>query len=235
MVSFINCRFSPDREAHPSVSAIKYLQQPIAIIWGNQHESHDEAVLLNIDESRCVTLKIEKRATLASLSEMKVMHFLSIDSCAPLDDHSLLDVEISKSGIVYIKLKEYIKYAELGHRLFLNIRCYHRDKVEWMTEDNPVAMSQAELVFDGLDIHPLRPPPTKNASVKFHVNGEAIEIWIAGKRSAIVDKSRGILSSFFTRSGEDIFVGEGLRPNFTRAATDNDGGGIDRSRKIMPT
>ena len=240
-------RFSPDRDPHPAVSSIKYLQQHIVILIEGMRKTGN---VLEVGHSQEAHFRIENRSVFAPLSQFSMKYFLSIDSMTHMnghpkasdgncDQHSdiiLHDIIPSESARMSIDVSDYSRYARLGHKVFLNFRCYHRNKVEWMEKDVPIAMDQIELIFFNESITSIPPKPRSMKGIRWTEDVKSITIWIGEERTSVIDKAKGAVTNFYDRKGEDIFFGgNGMSPNFTRAATDNDMGGIDRSRKIMPT
>eukprot|EP00547_Thalassionema_nitzschioides_P008698 CAMPEP_0194231106 /NCGR_PEP_ID=MMETSP0156-20130528/44756_1 /TAXON_ID=33649 /ORGANISM="Thalassionema nitzschioides, Strain L26-B" /LENGTH=1110 /DNA_ID=CAMNT_0038963715 /DNA_START=337 /DNA_END=3669 /DNA_ORIENTATION=- len=233
----INGIFSPDREPHPAVTSIKYVQQPISFRWKQQNLHHEEAKVIKVEDNS-VEIQIENRFSFTSLEELTVRYFLSLDSMEhtrgqlPPRDR-LFDVKPSSEGTIVVNVKDYLKELESEHRVFLNLRCFYSHEVEWMGKDIPIATDQVEIVAGKAS----RCIPTRQGTglkLAFSESNESITIYNGDKPQATIDKSTGLLTSFFTNRGENIFANNGLIPNFKRAVTDNDRGGVDRMKQIMP-
>mmetsp|Transcript_25069 Transcript_25069/g.37088 ORF Transcript_25069/g.37088 Transcript_25069/m.37088 type:complete len:1513 (-) Transcript_25069:7-4545(-) len=242
----INGIFSPTREPHPAVVEIKYLQQPVAIHCTNIKKDNRRSINLNASSCTRAHFRIENRSLETPLSSYKVQYFISTDNMMTTEDNSLFSTNGGNSknldisnGTASVDLGTFVIGARQGYRLFFNVSFFRSNEVEWMNSLLPVASEQFEIFFENERVSIL--PTSQESTMKMQESEESVEIWIRKKddrfmtRTAVIDKATGALTSFRTNSGKDILIGnQGLKPNFTRASTDNDRGGIDRIKGLMP-
>ena len=125
------------------------------------------------------------------------------------------------------------KYLSQKKRCWINFRWYFCERRAWEEDDIPIATEKVELCYGEDLTFDLNSTRGEESSIKVQETLDVFEVWVRNeedrfmKKCATIDKETGEISSFCNHLGEDILL-EPIRPNFTRAPTDNDRGGIDR-------
>jgi beta-galactosidase len=221
----INGIFSPDRKPHPSVHEIKYLQQAIQIF--NKSISF-------IDDAICVAVVFTKDDDVSYLSwdQLQCSWMLhEVRGTKIVANSCLVRKEIESNLSVTITLpKELLNFDSIA---WLSFRwdCCENDKKEWQTTTT-IASGQIQICDNYTVFSSRIMDQTSFTTTYLHTN-ESVEIWQNNCRIAIVNTSDGMLHSFLTRNGTEVLRSP-LRFNITRAFTDNDRGGIDRMKHLMP-
>jgi len=232
----INGIFSPDREEHPAVAEIKYLQQPISI-----EAERKDAKKIFVTSDMKVQIYLRNRFLFRKLDQIEFNW--SVTSDASLDVvHTSETRSVPVDGMLSIDLDHESKKLIGNCCLWLNIQCMVQG------EDHVIAREQFELLGESeeleLDYEIINAPCKDNQGKRLEiVNGESsTEVWLLTKnrndqktKIAAIDHSSGLLITHATQSGFGTMADNtGLSPNYTRAVTDNDRGGIDRIKHLMP-
>ena len=225
----INGLFSPDREEHPSVHEIKYLQQPIKI-----QSLRKGATRIFVTSPHEVQLRLINNFSFRTLDETD--WFWSIKGDMSNDEICTSSVfPVSHDGAITVKLNENVIKLLGMQQLWLNIRCCLKGSQEI------IAREQFELVGDStssIDVVDSTHSTKLKAKLIVKNSSDFIETsQIVGDKSlkiVTISKIDGQLKSLYTPSGTSIINGLGMMPNYTRAVVDNDQGGIDLLGSILP-
>ena len=229
----INGMFSPDREPHPCVAEIKYLQQPAAVRLPDASTrillSHSNASALH------VLLKIVNRYTFRDLGHLDWTWKLCLEYQP--------DVNICGNSILLENGNLVIDLTIWSNQLFnqgnmctgevfLNIEGR-------LCEDQPWAEKGHLLVGEQFPVKVEGPGVAEGPDRDAHEDKEVSPLQVAQDSSTIevlrgpaaqsflvVDKATGGIKSIKS-DGVDLFSGRGMVPNLTRATTDNDRGGME--------
>ena len=222
--------FSPDREPHPAVSEIKYLQQPVTF-------SFDRDVEVPIDgNSASVVLRAQNRYTFRDLSHLNwSWHLMSNRSTDPIHSgffelpsrHDAHDIVIILDGAVG-KVHDLEKSRpKNGNTYFLNIRGFLATEESWASEGHLLVQEQFKVNFTFTKIvaHSAPSRVTEKAILRVQETKTQVLITASGAMFAIIDIQTGALIDYSPRLN-NLLAGP-ARANFTRAATDNDRGGME--------
>lgn len=232
--------FSPDREPHPAVTEIKFLQQPVFFSGVSGNSSF--RVSVSADSQPTVALKVENRYSFRDLSHLawswelvsnrssvsiRTAHF---QLSGNLDSQQVL----LKLQSVVTRVRKLEKWKPaMGNSYFLNIRgCLNKD-TSWADAGHVLVRQQFGVTFEFGEILTPVPTPVRPArKVRLEANGDdgnVIEVFrVTGSERrpfATIDKQSGGLSSYCPL-GRNL-LSQSLLPNFCRAATDNDKGGLE--------
>jgi hypothetical protein len=230
--------FTPDREPHPSVSEIKYLQQPVDILSDQPGEHCD--ILLDVSGRSVspVRLAIHNRYVFQDLSHLVWKWSLVSDRSAEVllegaaitaEELSILDFGLALDKICEV---EKLRTAEFGCAYFLNIQGFLANSQSWSEAGHILVSKQFSLCFNfgteqqssdqdhrsGRDFGPLL----------VRENDQHIEaLRSSGIPMVVISKTTGSIVSV-DWDGCNILCGDGgVKPNYTRATTDNDRGGME--------
>lgn len=231
----INGIFSPDREPHPSVHEIKYLQQPIQILAVEQ--------FLNGGDSGNVTIAFAKQDDVSYLSwnSLKfVWELYDVKGEVFVGGKHSFSNQNNTSISVTVKIPS--DFLGKATKVWLNFGwyCDDRDRKEWQNT-SLISQDQIELraatKFDNTSR--LIANPASPMILKCERSENEVEIWTQNseldgfKRRAVISSVDGMLVSFVTKRGIEVLMSP-FQFNMTRAFTDNDRGGIERIKHLMP-
>ena len=247
----INGLYSPEREPHPAVAEVKYLQQPVKFtVHGDGAKVGGKG-----KEPLEVSIKIKNRHSFIDLSHLELSYSITCDTsetdlasgkgialaeyvnikAASVTPASLLDMEVLPSKVwlsVKATLKEAATWAPKGH-----VVATEQFEVALNLDDVPtnVASRSSPSVLRKLTMGTLTGARTglvsagnPEAEISVSDEGDSLNIAIDKvKGSVIVDKKSGGLLKMMTPAKKTVITGAsgGVIYNFTRAATDNDRGG----------
>lgn len=229
--------FSPERDPHPCVAEIKYLQQPAAItstkvlrirIDRNAMKSQDHM-------AKDLILQVTNRYSFIGLDHLswKWCFFceshpgeivrgntvlengeLRIDTAAiygllnSISWHGCASGYLSVSGI----LESTTTWADAGHVV--------------VSEQLPILLVSQLVVCEDHSQKPLTATVSRGVPIVCE-NDLTMTVELKDKDTKLViDKSSGDITKM-TINGDEILCGKGMRSNFSRAATDNDKGGME--------
>lgn len=256
----INGMFSPDREPHPAVHEIKYLQQPIQITPRSSIGStllegdHGTTIVLNVaamNTNVALLFHALNRYTFRDLSHLVWTWDLKSNRSSETIRTGRFDIPMF-GGQFEVYLNEVISRVRLLERANLEST---RDNVYWLNmigclkapccwadAGHVVARDQFRIAFQFEEsLSPIkRKPkfivPSFLDSVVDENYVEIIQTVGSGDKRHVlakIDKQTGTLHQY-APNGRNIFYGEqGLVPNFLRAATDNDKGGMELALNFM--
>ena len=237
--------FSPEREPHPCVAEIKYLMQPVDLsITNNGNENIIHLNVANLGTVEPVKINVTNRYVFRDLSHLTWTWQLICDrSTASLlegtspTENGLTCLNISKA-LTKILAVERLQTSKLDCKYFLNIQGRLKASESWADAGHVVINHQWPIRFswdEGTKSFEI-PKPIISSEVtlgplRVVVDETAIQI-SRGPSSPFVrlSKTSGRIQSLCWKddgTGNVLFGDEGIRPNFTRATTDNDRGGME--------
>jgi beta-galactosidase len=234
--------FGPDREPHPAVAEIKFLQQPVAFssLEGPLGEITPLLVAVTSSLKASVALRITNRYEFRNLTHLSWLWELTSDrSDKPIRSTSFELTDQDGSGGLVLKLDGAMKRVELleftrpnqGNSYFLNIRGFLREDTTWANACHTLVTQQFPVKFVFEKPLDRREAKSLKRSAKLEVTEEANTVEVFRDTDdgttplVIVNKQSGAIVSF-APSGKNVLNGA-MQPNFTRASTDNDKGGIE--------
>jgi len=245
-ISFSQGLFSPDREPHPAVQELKYLQQPVAFKVSASESSDMPVIRMDVNESPTALLNVINRYTFRDLSHL-IWAWNVTSDCAtePIASGSfdITDKTLDEGLVLHLKqvvtrVARETKKREHPVTCFLNLRGSLKEATSWAKKGHQLVSQQFRLEFDGLEVPEKLNSKDDNvpvgASLTVVEDSSTVRVLPTGKEVAplvIIDKSTGAIQSFSTPTGKNILASPtevdvaGVVPNFTRAATDNDMGG----------
>lgn len=224
--------FSPERDPHPSVAEIKYLQQPAAITSEKVLRLRVDRKAMNSQDynAKAFVLKVTNRYSFIGLDHLRWRwHFfcdshpsLGVERDVVLENgelriesapiYSILD-SIDWQGCEYGylcfsgALKSSTSWAEAGHVI--------------VSEQLPILLASRLVVPEDRSSQRLVEAKTPKVSE----GDSTVELEVQDTK-LVVDKASGDIIRM-ELNGEAFLCGQGLRSNFSRAATDNDKGGME--------
>lgn len=236
--------FSPDREAHPAVTEIKFLQQPVFFMPGSESDDNCIHVLVDGDRAASIVLRASNRYTFRDLSHLAwSWHLTSNRSTEPLrsgcfelpNRHNVQDiVVILDAAISSVRELEQTRPTK-GNRYFLNIRGYLVKNTTWAPAGHILVQQQLPLRFDFERSIPRQTANRPIAFKRLKVDSNDRLVSITRERDSepfvVLNKATGGMLVYSPR-GKNLLHKE-TAPNFTRAATDNDKGGLELTLDFM--
>jgi hypothetical protein len=230
------------------VQELKYLQQPVA--FKVAPSQNNRTVSLNVNDPPVIVLDVVNRYTFRDLSHLKWTWNVTSDYAVGLIASGRFDIDgktISEGLRIPMKqvVPKVTKEAEkAGYpiKYYLNLRGSLKASTAWAEKGHLLVTEQFNLAFDGLP-SPEKPDSKKSERVspgktlRVKEEGSSINVFLGEKDSTpivAVDRSTGTIQSY-SPDERSIFASPtetnvaGLVPNFTRAATDNDMGGVEIS------
>lgn len=257
--------FSPEREPHPSVSEIKYLQQPAAISLPDLSSSvivkvpREPGTMLGSlmkppTETPLVILKVLNRYVFQDLSHLTwkwnmVLEYqpgIKMEGFATLSGDTLVigcssifsclaNLESQNAtGAVFLNVNGMLAsdqfWAPIGHILVAE-----QFTVELQFE--PAAQLQYDpskgsgsIMACPLCLPLYKPILDPDQDSRLTAWQDASSILVSRgehmRPFVVIDKKSGSVKSIFLK-GHNLLHGNGIQPNFTRATTDNDRGGME--------
>ncbi len=227
----INGLFSPDRQAHPAVAEVKYLQQPISIEASRRHAKN-----IYVSSDYMIELRMKNRFSFRPLDCCEWKWFLTSDTKVGVVHASVLQ-QVPSDGLIQIKLTE--GKSLLGNsRLWLNIQCYFIGNQEILAKEQFELLGEFEE-DSGYEIISTSSNDAERRALEVKKKTDCTEVWSldrSGKHPMVkivtIDHSSGQISSFATLDGFEAL--NNATPNFTRAVVDNDRGGTDLHFIMLP-
>lgn len=237
--------FSPDREPHPAVDEIKFLMQPVSF---SPMSGSDASSLQISTTDPVVELRVANRYTFLDLSHL-FWNFEVKSSVSP-DAIYVGRFEVKGDWCVLKLDKALPKIHELeskrplsGISYFLHVRGRLKDKVTWADRGHVLVSHQFCLEFVGPST-PVLATPSLSAPFVLTISNDESQLCVwrtestsregtAGDRMLLVaiDRSRGSLVHY-SPFGKNLLC-DGVMPNFTRATTDNDRGGMELALNFL--
>lgn len=243
----INGMFSPDRKAHPSVWEIKYLQQPVDIEVLDPTKN-DLLVLHVTKKSRATSVngggaitEIQMRIkNLYSFRDLSHLSWRWKFHCNYSSNLRLSGEVSNESGLVTLDLSsaiEKIRFIEGSYHNFFE-KTYYLDmegslnqNCSWAMRGHVVVRKQIPFTItfcDNLPSSITEKSQGGNEILPLRVHSDEYTINISNgndKPFVTIDKSNGGIQSI-DWDGTSI-LSDYVKPNFLRASTDNDRGGVE--------
>jgi beta-galactosidase/beta-glucuronidase len=243
----INGLFSPDLDPHPSVEEIKYLQQPVKIETEHSKTSlqlkvlDNNKIILSNGEGTSTSLRLMNRYTFRDLSHLTWKWELHCSiSQFPIgtgfagDDHGRLSIGWTESSACHLREVE-SKHG--GVRYFLNIMGVLRENSSWADAGHVIVREQYRVnsvTIEGVNALTNMIPiqmDTHASMITVRETQDTIAVASPEKDRATpfvtFSKVNGSILSLCWDGQIDILGRNGLTTNYTRAATDNDRGGLE--------
>uniref|UniRef100_A0A7S2Y9X0 beta-galactosidase n=1 Tax=Entomoneis paludosa TaxID=265537 RepID=A0A7S2Y9X0_9STRA len=241
----INGLFTPDRKPHPAVAEVKFLQQPVIF---QPLEAYMDSKRLRVSVKgekgqydTCIRFVVLNRYTFKDLSNMVwSWQLISNRSEAPIRRNSFQvpssghgDVEVDLSSVVSRVIQLEKTRPVGGNSYYLNLRGRLKERTTWAAAGHLLIAQQFPLhfFFEQLEIPSkltLSLPANAPILSTELTDSLATIFWReqTGKKVlAVFDTNTGALLSYCPQ-GDNVLEAP-LVPNFTRAATDNDRGGME--------
>ena len=200
---------------------------------------------MNANESHTIQFNVINRYTFNDLSHLSWTWNVTSDCGEDPIASGTFDVnnETLNTGLklsmkqVANRVKKESKKRDYAVAYFFNLRGCLRESLSWAKKGHLLVSQQFRLEFDGLTA-PEKPSSKDNNFPSLQVVDDTsmIRIMRSGEEGppvAIIDKATGTILAFSTPDGKSILAPPsevdvaGVVPNFTRAATDNDMGGVE--------
>ena len=233
-MSLLQGLFFPDRVAHPSVYECKYIQQPVKFTPVNE----GAIKILASDSVPMIELNVKKRNSFLLFDDFVWEWSVTTDRDFPLAKGSflLLDcaitLSIALSGLQWTDTDVEVVMPE---HYWLNISGRMKNDTKWCRKNHEVVSEQLQLNVDfGGYQHPSTQTKNIHSKQQNHaresINMQALSTKLLIKRNdsncVAFNKETGLINGFSLSNGKEILMKE-ISPNFTRAETDNDRGGVE--------
>jgi len=233
--------FTPDRKSHPAIYEIKYLQQPVSFSVPSNGKK-DEELILTIRDKRAgsVVLRVTNRYTFLDLSHIEWSWELVSNSspeALKCGKFELPPRATDNMGIVLIldsAVQDICKLYKSSafNAFFLNVRGNLAKKQTWVDDKHEIVRFQFPLTIEcdetPAEMHLIAP---SSQELQCKESSEALIVTNGEATILQIDKSTGGLQ-LYAPNGVNLLEGS-CRPNFTRAATDNDKGGLELTLNFM--
>jgi len=243
--------FTPDREAHPAVSEIKFLQQPVKLspVYVLSQDAPIRVQVSRGSKAR-LSIKVQNRYSFLDLSHLAWSWILKSNRSTEIIRSERFQIPgKQKEEEVELRLDSVLSRVRvlekskplLGNSYFLNLRGFLIRPTSWADGGHSVISEQFQIEFDfGESISPL-PRETgylspRSERLETVTTSSSIEVFrVVGKKTyslASFSRESGALVSFSPCGEKNVFH-RPLMPNFVRAATDNDNGGLELAMDFM--
>jgi Beta galactosidase small chain/Domain of unknown function (DUF4981) len=237
--------FSPNREPHPAVAEVKFLMQPVSF----SPMADSEASSLRISTSDpFVELNVANRYTFLDLSHLR-WDFEIVSSVSPTANY-VGSFEVTSDRCRFKLDKALPKIHELeamrplaGISYFLNIRGRLKENVSWADRGHTLVSQQFCLEVVGAST-PVLATPSISVPFALTISNDDNQLCVWRSESAsrekvaegrmllvAIDRSSGSLVHYSPFGGNLLY--DGVMPNFTRATTDNDRGGMELALNFL--
>jgi beta-galactosidase len=246
--------FTPDREPHPVVAEIMFLQQPV--VFESMSMSYIDATFIRIPVSgskASLRLIVKNRYVFSDLSHLSwSWHLTSNRAVDPIrtgtfelpDAYGEEELVLCLDSVVSRVISLEKSRPELGNDYFITIYGSLRKETTWAPAGHTLVTQQFPIKFTFLPtISRLAFPKTTTtfSLPKLHAIDDEDTFTIQQvigsdehiKTLAVWEKSTGAMISYCpNENGHDLLAGR-LLPNFCRAATDNDRGGMELALSFL--
>jgi beta-galactosidase len=259
----INGMFSPDREPHPSVSEIRFLQQPAHVTTALIHESprvnEVGPIVVGVSSKKAevsASLHVWNRYMFQDLShltwswELKSNRSVDAIRCGQLPVSSLGGpVRVSLNDVVTrVRSQERSRPPHVRNTYWLNIRGVLKADTTWADAGHIVVRQQfcIEFQFDDDVVSLFKAsnvtiPCPAVLETRVNDSNTSIDVYrgvpdeaMSSQLLVSIDKGTGTLVFYAPQGGRNLLVpGQGLEPNFVRAVTDNDRGGLELALNFL--
>ncbi len=233
----INGMFSPDRKPHPSVSEIKYLQQPVDVEVMGSTKNDVHVLYATNQEISKIHMRIKNLYDFNGLSHLSWRWKFHCNFSGDLlfkgetsneDEFVTLDLSSAMDKIRLIE-GNYDNFFEKIY--YVDMEGFLNKDYSWAMRGHVVARKQIPLMIRFNDLVPAsirEKDQVKNQVLPLSVTSD--EYWITIKNGndppfVTIDKANGYIQSV-AWDGTSILC-DAVRPNFLRASTDNDKGGME--------
>lgn len=233
--------FSPERQPHPCVFEIKYLQQParISLPKGTTALSLQVPKKSDVEFSKergqsAIQLKVSNRYSFLDLSHLRwtwkiILEFhpnLVLDGSASRDEDNL-NIDISH---IVESLVDLAPPNKLGS-VYLNVEGALASDQSWASAGHKLVLEQfpIQLLYPDVNCEKYqRNSCTPKGSLTWTEDSRCIRVSHGMELPTVVaiQKETGAINEIVV-NGRNILLGQGVMPNFTRATTDNDRGGME--------
>ncbi|CAB9510556.1 Beta-galactosidase [Seminavis robusta] len=245
----INGIFSPDRKPHPAVAELKYLMQPVEISL--PVPTIDKTIRIAVSKTSAgeITLKFKNRYAFRDLSHLEWSWKLTSNRSTAdvasgtinlLGDEERESVSISLDrALESIRNLEKTKSTKRGNSYFLTVTGALRNATVWAEAGHELVTEQfpVEFFFDKETMTVKKSwvfdPVGQSATLSVSQDDDKITVFRqvgATTKAPHVDicKKTGAILSIMSRNNNNLLSpNQSLVPQYTRAATDNDRGGME--------
>ena len=230
----INGLFSPDREEHPAVYEIRYLQQPIAIEI-DDGKSEQKQIYVSSDTQK-IQFKLKNRFSFRELDACEwSWNITTSTSINAIYTSNLLSVPLD--GRLKLDLKAC--FMESDCRSWLNMNIFLKG------EKRVLAKQQFDLIHryctqgEVYVASPRSLTMSHNHSLEIERGENDTHIWrnrgaLEKVKLMTINNSDGQLKGIMIPSIKSKEVIFDVKSNFTRAVTDNDKGGMELLYNMLP-
>jgi len=241
--------FTPEREPHPAVNEIRYLMQPV-IFKPKEAFVDSERVRISILEDKNaagIHLVVQNRYSFSSLEHLSwTWTVTSNRSAEPVRRGSFMLNDPAGDEEIYVDLESVISRIVLleksrpsrGNSYFLNIQGALKENQSWAETGHVLVNQQIPIKFVLVKSVTRKLPDFQPSAARVSWRLWDGRVVVEGRRDGVVnqivtiDPKTGGIDSFFNPSGENVLAGQ-LLPNFVRAATDNDKGGLEQPLEFL--
>lgn len=223
---------------------LKYLQQPVAFSPARGGDTIEITIVGNAMDR--INLSLENRYVFKDPSHLEwswhITCDVSLDAIAK--DAFAIENDSYRSGIVLnvdtalgiIRDFENSFASEKPIEYWFNIRGALKSNETWAKKGHIVVTQQLPLKIRGLESPLSKSPMTGACSLIVRDDSATISISKASNEDRpflVINKKAGTIQSMLTKDGTNVLARNcaveecGIHPNYTRAITDNDRGGIE--------
>lgn len=234
--------FTPDREPHPAVAEAKFLQQPVEICSLSGKDLNRIEVDVSTDQTALVKLRVKNRYSFRDLSNLSWSWTLTCNKRLepvgtgqfelPSPSKAVDEVILKLDGALANALEIERMYAAGRVRYYLTVHGSLASKTHWAPSGHEVVTRQLEAVIRfpksvQLSLTRENQATASMSSFTIDTDNSTISVFEKGSKKAFIEleKTTGALV-LFAPYGRNLLCGASA-PNFTRAATDNDKGGME--------
>jgi beta-galactosidase len=240
--------FTPEREAHPAVAEIKYLMSPVVFLPRESYVDAD-CLRVKVDMHRTnLRFDVKNRYTFSTLDHLDWSWSLTSNRASgPIRGGSfavsgsadkleaLVDLDSIISRVILLERSRTVGV----NSYFLNLQGALKVDATWGNAGHVIVTQQFAVKFLFPHIVPpkaiVQKSPLTSLSWKHEGDTLRIDSTVVGggaiSTMAIFDKQSGALVSYSPVT-DNLLAGP-LVPNFTRAATDNDKGGLEQPLEFL--
>lgn len=230
--------FTPDREAHPAVHELKYLQQPVSI---SHRAPNGESRMIAVDSTNAIaTVTIENLYSFLNLSHIVWTWEIASNRAEKTIRTGSLSIEpnlrIQQVPVVLDEVVSRVRQLErtrpwFGNNFSLRIVGVLREENTWAPKGHTIAVQQLPInfAFPNLDIARTPAMMTPRGALRVDKLGDMLQVILDYGDSSwpivAISQSAGELRTLapFGRN----FLADRATPSFCRAYTDNDRGGME--------
>ena len=226
----INGLFSPDRVPHPAVDECRYLQQPVKL------SPTDGVIKLAMDNGRVQEVELSvDRQNKSFLNKLDWEWSIICDRLEPIARGSF---EVSFDQPTTIIRLDGLQQDEfdlsLPQMYWLNLVGRMNNGTKWCMKGHVVVTEQYEIEYATASKKPHRQGSLKTHGRPHKVEESSSQLIVSTPKYEIaLDKESGVLKGLSSHTAVKNMFLKAVSPNFTRADTDNDRGGVDIVRSFF--